>query len=69
VFVAAIVAVLAAPLRASAAPFPTSFTSTKNMHPLGFSPRANTASPFTANSELVFWAGSPSRQLRRLPDH
>jgi hypothetical protein len=56
VLVASIVAVLAVPLAASAAPIPaaSTFTYTKNMHPLGFSPRANTVSPFTANSDLAF---------------
>ncbi len=54
VLVAAVTAVLAAPLSASAAPFPTTFTYTRNMHPLGFSPRENTTSPFTANSDLAF---------------
>ncbi len=46
---------LAAP--ASAAPLDavSTFTYTQNMHPMGFSPRANTASPFTANSDLAFW--------------
>ena len=56
VLVASIVAVLAVPLAASAAPIPaaSTFTYSKNMHPLGFSPRANTISPFTANSDLAF---------------
>jgi hypothetical protein len=27
----------------------------QNMHPLGDSPRENTASPFTADSDLAFW--------------
>ncbi|MQA04440.1 MAG: hypothetical protein GEV07_17520 [Streptosporangiales bacterium] len=42
---------------ASAAPAPpfNSFTYTDNMHPQGFSERGNTASPFTANSDLAFW--------------
>jgi hypothetical protein len=33
----------------------STFTYTKNMHPKGFSARENTASPFTANSDLAFW--------------
>jgi hypothetical protein len=36
-------------------PFPSTFTYTENMHPLGFSARANTQVPFTANSDLAFW--------------
>jgi hypothetical protein len=42
---------------ASAAPLDavSSFTYTKNMHPMGFSARENTANPFTANSDLAFW--------------
>ena len=71
VLVASIVAVLAVPLAASAAPIPaaSTFTYSKNMHPLGFSPRANTISPFTANSDLAFrgQARLPG-QLRRVPD-
>ena len=33
----------------------STFTYTQNMHPLGFSARENTASPFTANSDIAFW--------------
>jgi hypothetical protein len=42
---------------ASAAPLDavSTFTYTRNMHPLGFSARENTESPFTANSDLAFW--------------
>src|SRR5919106_4395472 len=36
-------------------PAVSSFTYTNNMHPLGFSERENTISPFTANSDLAFW--------------
>ena len=31
------------------------FEHTKNLHLLGYSPQANTISPFTANSDLAFW--------------
>src|SRR5918993_992389 len=31
------------------------FEHTKNLHLLGFPPRPNTISPFTANSDLAFW--------------
>jgi hypothetical protein len=31
------------------------FAYTPNMHPMGFSARGNTNSPFTANSDLAFW--------------
>jgi hypothetical protein len=31
------------------------FAHTRNMHPLGFSARGNTETPFTANSDLAFW--------------
>jgi hypothetical protein len=31
------------------------FDYSQNMHPLGFSARENTASPFTANSDIAFW--------------
>jgi hypothetical protein len=51
---ALVAALLALPVGALAAPFPTVFTYSPNMHPLGFSPRANTVSPFTANSDLAF---------------
>ena len=55
--VAAVVAALALPLAGAAGPFDavSTFTYSQNMHPLGFSPRANTISPFTANSDLAFW--------------
>ncbi|HEX9618464.1 MAG TPA: hypothetical protein VGA03_13710 [Anaerolineales bacterium] len=33
----------------------SSFAYTQNMHPLGFSFRENTPSPFTANSDFAFW--------------
>ena len=33
----------------------STFTYSQNMHPLGFSPRENTTTPFTANSDLAFW--------------
>ena len=33
----------------------STFDFTQNMHPLGFSARGNTASPFTANSDIAFW--------------
>jgi hypothetical protein len=48
---------LAVAAPASAAPLDavSSFTYTKNMHPMGFSARENTTSPFTANSDLAFW--------------
>src|SRR5262245_57301396 len=36
-------------------PFASTYTYSNNMHPLGFSARANTQSPFTANSDLAFW--------------
>jgi hypothetical protein len=56
-FVAAVVAALALPLQGAARPIDavSTYTYTKNMHPLGHSPRANTISPFTANSDLAFW--------------
>ena len=52
-------AIAAAPL-ASAAPAPPdpfgTFKYSQNMHPLGFSDRANSPEPnFTANSDLAFW--------------
>jgi hypothetical protein len=31
------------------------FDYSQNMHPMGFSARENTASPFTANSDIAFW--------------
>lgn len=48
---------LAVAAPASAAPLGAvaTFTYTQNMHPIGFSARGNTASPFTANSDLAFW--------------
>ncbi|HSM72226.1 MAG TPA: hypothetical protein VK851_11850 [Anaerolineales bacterium] len=33
----------------------STFTYTKNMHPMGFSARENTTSPFTANTDIAFW--------------
>ena len=56
-FVAAVVAALALPLAGAAGPFDavSTFTYSQNMHPLGFSPRENTTTPFTANSDLAFW--------------
>ncbi|MFG1702625.1 LVIVD repeat-containing protein [Nonomuraea sp. M3C6] len=33
----------------------STFTTSKNMHAIGFSPKANTITPFTANSDLAFW--------------
>jgi hypothetical protein len=50
---AALVLATAAP-SAAAPPF-DAFTHTNNLHPQGFSPRENTNSPFTANSDLAFW--------------
>jgi LVIVD repeat-containing protein len=51
-------AVLVAAPTASARPLDavSTFTYSQNMHPLGFSARANTSEPnFTANSDLAFW--------------
>ena len=33
----------------------STFAYTQNMHPMGFSARGNTTSPFTANSDIAFW--------------
>jgi hypothetical protein len=57
IVVAAVVAILALPVAGAARPIDavSTFTYTKNMHPLGYSPRGNTTSPFTANSDLAFW--------------
>lgn len=33
----------------------STFDYTQNMHPLGFSARENTVTPFTANSDIAFW--------------
>jgi hypothetical protein len=54
---AGVAAALALPLSGAAGPFDavSTFTYSQNMHPLGFSPRGNTTSPFTANSDLAFW--------------
>lgn len=53
---AALLVTAAPAMSAAQEPPPTStFTYTSNMHPLGFSARENTASPFTANSDLAFW--------------
>jgi hypothetical protein len=48
---------LALSAAAPAAPFEavSTFAYSQNMHPLGFSARENTTSPFTANSDLAFW--------------
>lgn len=56
VLLASITALLALPSGAVAAEIPaaSTFTHSQNMHPMGFSPRANTTSPFTANSDLAF---------------
>lgn len=55
--VAAVVTALALPLSGAARPIDavSTYDYSQNMHPLGFSPRANTTSPFTANSDLAFW--------------
>ena len=56
VLVGCLAGLLAVPAGASAQTQPWStFTYTNNMHPLGFSARGNTTSPFTANSDLAFW--------------
>ena len=52
---AGIVLAAAPPALADPPPVSSAYTYTQNMHPMGFSPRANTASPFTANSDLAFW--------------
>ena len=44
-----------AALAASVSEAVSTFAFTQNMHPLGFSARENTASPFTANSDIAFW--------------
>jgi hypothetical protein len=56
VLLASIAALLALPSGAVAAEVPaaSTFTHSQNMHPTGFSPRANTTNPFTANSDLAF---------------
>ena len=55
--VAGVAAALMLPLAGAAGPFDavSTFDYSQNMHPLGFSARANTVSPFTANSDLAFW--------------
>ena len=55
--VAAAAVSLALPLTGMARPIDavSTYTYTQNMHPLGYSARANTISPFTANSDLAFW--------------
>jgi hypothetical protein len=56
--IAGTAALLLAAMPASAAPpppFASAYTYSDNMHPLGLSARANTQSPFTANSDLAFW--------------
>jgi hypothetical protein len=57
VLLATTAALLALPLPASAdhIPVESEFEHTDNMHLVGFSPRANTTDPFTANSDLAFW--------------
>jgi hypothetical protein len=45
----------AAPASAAPPDAVSTFTYTNNMHPLGFSARGNTTSPFTANSDIAFW--------------
>src|SRR5918996_2840874 len=56
VLVGIVAGLVAAPGAASAQiPAVSSFTYTNNMHPMGFSARGNTISPFTANSDLAFW--------------
>jgi hypothetical protein len=59
VLLASVTALLAAPTSASAAEVPaaSTFTHSQNMHPMGFSARANTTQPFTANSDLAFRDG------------
>src|SRR5918995_4644827 len=54
---AGVAAALALPLSGAAGPFDavSTYTYSQNMHPLGYSPRANTTDPFTANSDLAFW--------------
>lgn len=52
-----LLALAVAPVRATppaADEATATFDSTQNMHPLGFSARESTASPFTANSDLAF---------------
>jgi hypothetical protein len=54
----ALLAALVLPVSGAAGPFEavSTFTYSPNMHPLGFSPRENTAEPnFTANSDIAFW--------------
>ena len=60
VLVAPTAALLALPIPASARHIPveSEFEHTDNMHLVGFSPRANTVDPFTANSGLAFWPSS-----------
>jgi hypothetical protein len=55
--VGSVALLVAAAPAATAAPVPaaSTFTHTTNMHPMGFSERENTASPFTANSDIAFW--------------
>ena len=52
-----LIAALAFPLAVAASNVPLAAThvASQNMHPLGDSPRSNTISPFTANSDLAFW--------------
>jgi hypothetical protein len=55
--VAGVAAALMLPVPGAAGPFDavSTFHYSQNIHPLGFSARANTVSPFTANSDLAFW--------------
>ncbi|HEX5993921.1 MAG TPA: hypothetical protein VFY84_02135 [Jiangellales bacterium] len=46
---------VASPATAAPPPAVSTFDYTHNMHPMGFSARGNTNSPFTANSDLAFW--------------
>ena len=52
-----LIAALAFPLAVTASNVPLAAThvASQNMHALGDSPRGNTISPFTANSDLAFW--------------
>jgi hypothetical protein len=52
-----ILTALAFPLGVAASDVPLAATHvhSQNMHPMGGSPRENTVSPFTANSDLAFW--------------
>jgi len=54
VLIAALVLPATAAAQKRAKPPVESFVYTKNLHPQGFSPMGNTASPFTANTDLAF---------------